>query len=85
VAAAADTERLLVIVRGAAGQLIGSYTGLPPNLVGLVSKEALPLLDGCSEVAVFVRPPLYGLHELLPSNLRWKYQGPPPAASASGG
>lgn len=87
VAAAADSERSLLIVRGASGQLLGYHEGartarLPENLSGFVPSEALAALQGCEKVEVYARPPLLGRPGLLPAELAWSYKlraHPPPS------
>ncbi|EPX56789.1 hypothetical protein D187_007223 [Cystobacter fuscus DSM 2262] len=87
VAATEDSERSLLIVRGAAGQLLGYHEGarrspLPENLSGFVPGEALAALQGCEKVEAFARPPLMDRPGLLPADVAWSYRlraGPPPA------
>lgn len=87
VAVLEDSERSLLIVRGASGQLLGTYEGarktrLPQNLSGFVSGEALAALKGCEKVEAFARPPLMDRPGLLPAELAWSYRlraGAPPA------
>ena len=74
-----DSERSLLIVRGASGQLLGTYEGarrtrIPQNLSGLVSGEALAALKGCEKVEAFARPPLMDRPGLLPPDLAWSYR-----------
>ncbi|QRK11514.1 CHAT domain-containing protein [Archangium violaceum] len=87
VAATEDSERSLLIVRGAAGQLLGYHEGarrtrLPENLHGFVPGEALAALQGCEKVEAFVRPPLMDRPGLLPADMAWSYRlraGPAPS------
>ena len=79
VAATADSERSLLIVRGASGQLLGYHEGargtrLPENLSGFVPSEALAALQGCEKVEVFARPPLLDRPGLLPTDMAWSYK-----------
>ncbi|WNG17968.1 CHAT domain-containing protein [Cystobacter fuscus] len=87
VAATEDSERSLLIVRGAAGQLLGYHEGarrdpLPENLSGFVPGEALAALQGCEKVEAFARPPLMDRPGLLPADMAWSYRlraGLPPS------
>lgn len=91
VAVTEDSERTLVIVRGASGELFGNFHGdrttpLPDDLTGLVPEAALRALGGCPEVAAFARPPLQGRVGLLPPDMAWSYRlraQTPPAPTGS--
>lgn len=79
VAATEDSERSLLIVRGAAGQLLGYHEGarrtrLPEDLSGFVPSEALAALQGCEKVEAFARPPLMDRPGLLPADMAWSYR-----------
>lgn len=84
-ALAEDTERSLLAVRGAAGQLLGSFEGarqarLPAHLGGFVPEAALEALRDCETVEAYARPPLHGRAGLLPARFAWSYRtrpGPP--------
>jgi len=88
-----DSERSLLLVRGASGQLLGTYEGarrtrLPENLSGLVPSEALASLQGCEKVEAFARPPLMDRPGLLPADMAWSYRlrtGLPPSPRAGRG
>lgn len=92
-AAAEDSERSLLIIRGASGQLLGYHEGarrirLSEDLSGFVPTEALAALQGCEKVEVFARPPLLDRPGLLPADLAWSYKlraGPPPSPRAGRG
>jgi hypothetical protein len=91
VALAEDTERSLLVVRGATGQLLGYSEGarqarLPAHLRGFVPEEALEALRSCEKVEVFARPPLHGRAGLLPTGIAWSYRtrsGPPAQVPSS--
>lgn len=75
----ADSERSLLVVRGADGGTRGYYEGartqqLPLELSGFVPREALASLESCEEVQVLARPPLQGRSGLLPPSLAWSYR-----------
>jgi len=79
VAAAEDSERALLVVRGPQGQTRGFFRGdlqqsLPEDLRGFVSPEALGVLQGCERVEALARPPLYGRAGLLPPEWAWSYR-----------
>jgi len=86
-----DSERALVIVRGAGGELIADFQGdraqpLAEDLSGLVPEPALRALRACPEVSVFARPPLLGRRGMLPPDMAWSYRlraPAPPAPAAS--
>ncbi|WP_224242450.1 CHAT domain-containing protein [Hyalangium gracile] len=92
-AATVDSERSLVLVRGAQGQLLGTYDGarrtrLPDNLTGLVPPEALAALQGCETVQAYARPPLQDRPGLLPPSVAWSYKlraGPAPQPKSGRG
>ena len=74
-----DTQRSLLVVRSATGQLLGYFeenrqARLPAHLGGFVPEEALEALRGCEKVEVFARPPLHGRAGLLPANIAWSYR-----------
>ncbi|HYH98601.1 CHAT domain-containing protein [Hyalangium sp.] len=92
-AATVDSERTLLVVRGADGALVGHHDEsrrqpLPPQLDGLVPEALLAPLRACSQVEVLARPPLHGRAGLLPPELAWSYltrasaPRPPPAGPA---
>jgi uncharacterized protein YjiS (DUF1127 family) len=77
-AATADSERTLLIIRGATGELVGHHdetrrTPLPEQLDGLVPEALLAPLRTCPVVEVLARPPLHGRPGLLPPELAWSY------------
>ncbi|TSC34516.1 CHAT domain-containing protein [Corallococcus sp. Z5C101001] len=78
-AATVDSERTLLIVRGAQGELVGDYDDsrrqrLPSRVEGLVKKEELLApLRACEQVEVLARPPLHGRVGLLPASFAWSY------------
>jgi len=81
-ALAEDTERSLLAVRGAAGQLLGYFEGarrarLPAHLGGFVPEEALEALQDCETVEAYARPPLHGRAGLLPARFAWSYRTRP--------
>jgi CHAT domain-containing protein/putative zinc finger protein len=74
-----DTERSLLVVRGADGTTRGYYEGarsqrLPQDLSGFVPQEALSALTPCEKVEALVRPPLQGRSGLLPPSFTWSYR-----------
>lgn len=74
-----DTERSLLVVRGADGTTRGFYEGgrthrLPQDLSGFVPQEALQALTPCEKVEALVRPPLQGRSGLLPPSFTWSYR-----------
>ncbi|WP_224371191.1 CHAT domain-containing protein [Hyalangium versicolor] len=91
VAATVDSERSLVLVRGADGKPLGAYDGarrtrLADNLTGLVPSEALTALQGCETVQAHARPPLQDRPGLLPPEFAWSYKlrsGPTPQPQAT--
>lgn len=77
-AATADSERTLLIVRGADAKLLGRHDEtrrepLPERLDGLVPRELLTALQPCERVEVLARPPLHGRAGLLPLTMAWSY------------
>jgi tetratricopeptide (TPR) repeat protein len=77
-AATADSERTLLIARGADAQLLGWHdetrrTPLPEQLDGLVPKALLTALQPCERIEVLARPPLHGRAGLLPLTMAWSY------------
>jgi cellulose synthase operon protein C len=89
-AAAVDSERTLLITRGANGELQGVHDErrqepLGERLDGLVPQELLGALSGCVQIQVIARPPLHGRAGILPPEFAWSYltrastpQQPPP-------
>jgi tetratricopeptide (TPR) repeat protein len=74
-----DTERSLLVVRGADGTTRGYYEGtrtqrLPRDLSGFVPQEALSALAPCEKVEALIRPPLQGRSGLLPPSFTWSYR-----------
>ncbi|HVG60988.1 MAG TPA: CHAT domain-containing protein [Hyalangium sp.] len=87
-AAAVDSERTLLIARGADGTLVGHHDEsrrqpLPQQLDGLVPEALLAPLRACPRVDVIARPPLHGRAGLLPAELAWIYLTRTSAARAS--
>ncbi|MDC0709613.1 CHAT domain-containing protein [Stigmatella sp. ncwal1] len=77
-AATADSERTLLIVRSADGKLLGwqdetRREPLPERLDGLVREDLLAALRPCERVEVLARPPLHGRPGLLPLSMAWSY------------
>jgi tetratricopeptide (TPR) repeat protein len=79
-----DSERTLVVVRGGGGGPAvafydsGRTAPLPRRLNGLVPAEAVKALDGCPQVDVLARAPVYGRPGLLPGDVAWSYRGAVP-------
>ncbi|HVE83382.1 MAG TPA: CHAT domain-containing protein [Myxococcales bacterium] len=78
VALIAKSERSAVIARGAGGELDGTFDGARKELVqerldGLVPPHLISMLNGCGEVKVVARAPLYGRLGALPNQLPWSY------------
>jgi cellulose synthase operon protein C len=76
--ATADSERTLLLVLGARGELVGHFEEtrrkrLPVRLDGLVPEPLLAPLRACTQVEVLARPPLHGRAGLLPPELAWSY------------
>lgn len=77
--ATVDSERTLLLVRGADGSLLGDYddsrrSQLGAQLGGLVKKESLLApLRACEQVEALARPPLHGRAGLLPPEFAWSY------------
>jgi len=74
-----DSERSLVLARGADGVLRADYDGartelLPRELTDLVSREAQAALRPCEKVEVLARPPLQGRSGLLPRSFTWSFR-----------
>jgi hypothetical protein len=87
-AATVDSERTLLIARGADGKLVGHHDEsrrqpLPPQLDGLVPETLLAPLRACSRVEVIARPPLHGRAGLLPAEMAWSYLTRTSAARAA--
>ncbi|HYO68775.1 MAG TPA: CHAT domain-containing protein [Archangium sp.] len=74
-----DTERSLVVARGAEGQWLGHYTPVrvarfdPTSLARVVPQDMVEALRPCASVDVLARPPLQGRAGLLPPELAWRY------------
>ena len=78
VAMSLNEERAAIVVRGPAGEVEGIYDGarttpLPDTLRGFVPERLLARLNGCREVKVVARPPLFGRLEALPNTMAWSY------------
>ncbi len=76
--AAVDSERTLLVVRGAAGEQLSHYDAtrrepLGPQLDRLVPETLLASLRACTRVQVIARPPLHGRPGLLPPDMAWSY------------
>lgn len=76
--ASVDSERTLLLILDAAGELTGSYEDtrrqpLPLKLDGLVPPKLQEPLRRCSKVDVLARPPLHGRAGLLPPDFVWSY------------
>jgi len=87
-AATVDSERTLLIARGADGKLVGHHDEsrrqpLPPQLDGLVPEALLAPLRACPRVEVIARPPLHGRAGLLPAEMAWSYLTRTSAARAA--
>lgn len=77
-AATVDSERTLLIVRGAAGEVVGYQDEtrrrpLPSRLEGFIPEALLGQLRACTKVEVLARPPLHGMAGLLPVEMAWSY------------
>lgn len=87
--AALEDERVLIIVRGAEGQLHGRYdasrTAPLASAEGLIPGELLAPLRACAQVAVLATPPLHGQAGLLPAEFAWSYFLPRAAPVAAPG
>ncbi|HYV44660.1 MAG TPA: CHAT domain-containing protein [Myxococcaceae bacterium] len=90
-AVTADDERLLAVVRGAGGgAAVAVYDGaraepLPRDLSGALPAAAIRPLEGCAQVDVLARAPVYGRPGLLPGRLAWRYRSPGVEAAAASG
>ncbi len=87
-AATVDSERTLLIARGADGKLVGHHDEsrrqpLPPQLDGLVPEALLAHLRTCPRIEVIARPPLHGRAGLLPAEMAWSYLTRTSAARAA--
>ncbi|MDC0712680.1 CHAT domain-containing protein [Stigmatella sp. ncwal1] len=74
-----DTERSLLVARGANGQLVKDYSPLrtarfPMDMEGVVPPDMLKALEACDSVDVLARPPLQGRARLLPATMAWRYR-----------
>lgn len=90
VALTEETERSLLIVRGASGETWGRFEGdrhqrLPADMTGLIPDEALSMLRGCERVEVIARPPLYDRRNILPPDMAWSYRMRPKPLPPSDG
>ncbi|SEU27992.1 CHAT domain-containing protein [Stigmatella erecta] len=77
-AAAVDSERTLLIARGANGEQLSHHgeerrEPLSERLDGLVPPRLLGALRGCAQVHVLARPPLHGRAGMLPPEFAWSY------------
>jgi len=74
-----DTERSLLVARGAEGQLVRRYTPErsarfdSASLADVVPPDMVDALRPCASVDVLARPPLQGRAGLLPPELAWRY------------
>jgi hypothetical protein len=74
-----DTERSLLVARGAEGQLVSRYTPVrdarfdPTSLARVVPQDMVEALRPCASVDVLARPPLQGRARLLPPEFAWRY------------
>lgn len=78
-AAAVDSERTVVVVRGPGGEESGAYDAsrrepLGEDLTGLVPPELVTRLQGCEQVEVLAPAPLDSRADLLPQELAWSYR-----------
>lgn len=86
-----DTERSLLVARGAEGQLLSRYTPVrsarfdPTSLGGVVQQDMVEALKTCASVDVLARPPLQGRAGLLPPELAWRYRTRTAAPQPPGG
>lgn len=75
-----DTERSLLVARGANGQLLNVYTPVRTDrftvvsMEGVVPRSMLEALEACATVDVLARPPLQGRAGLLPATMAWRYR-----------
>ncbi|MCY1040640.1 CHAT domain-containing protein [Corallococcus sp. bb12-1] len=75
-----DTERSLLVARGANGQMLQVYTPVraarfPAAGMGdVVPRDMLEALAPCATVDVLARPPLQGRAGLLPATMAWRYR-----------
>jgi tetratricopeptide (TPR) repeat protein len=90
-AATADSERTLLLVRGEDGGLVGHFDDtrrgpLSRQLDTLVPEALLERLRKCEHVQVLARPPLHGQAGLLPPDMAWSYltRTTPPRAARPG-
>lgn len=82
-----DTERTLVVARGATGETLGAFDASRRttdfDVTRLVPAPVLAALEACPRVHVYARYPLHGRAELLPPRFAWSYHrgaepAPPP-------
>jgi len=82
-ALAEETERSLILARGADGKLLDDYQAqrterLPiHDLDGIVPGKMVSALEPCDQVDVLVRPPLQGRPGALPDQIAWRYRSLP--------
>jgi hypothetical protein len=82
-----EVEQLLVVARGAAGEVVGAHDASRRtpgfDVTRLVPGPVLAALEPCPVVHVYARYPLHGRAELLPPRLAWSYRlGPESPAPA---
>ncbi|HZI12592.1 MAG TPA: hypothetical protein VE153_19575 [Myxococcus sp.] len=87
-AAALESERTVLVVKGPEGQLRGHYDAtrkepLGEDLTGLVPRELMAGLRGCRRVDVLAAPPLDSRAGLLPPELTWRYVASAPREKSS--
>ncbi|OJH33904.1 CHAT domain-containing protein [Cystobacter ferrugineus] len=75
-----DTERSLLVARGADRRLLSDYQPMrqhyfpTEDLSGIVPREIVDALEPCNWVDVLARPPLENRAGLLPSDIAWGYR-----------
>ncbi|WP_249351184.1 CHAT domain-containing protein [Corallococcus exiguus] len=74
-----DTERQLLVGRGADGQLLKQYIPtrterMPVDMADVVPPDMVKALRPCGSVDVLARPPLQGRSGLLPADMAWRYR-----------
>ncbi|PTL81085.1 CHAT domain-containing protein [Vitiosangium sp. GDMCC 1.1324] len=81
-------ERTLLVARGAAGDVVGTYDSsrrTPDfDVERLVPVPVLEALRPCEHVDVFARYPLHGRAGLLPPSFAWSYRSGPEHALVAG-